>query len=159
MNVLSTLYLDTNIVVDNTWQKMMGRKQTNRISMRSTKRRILYTAGNEADGRWVEEATAATASIQEGGYGYRQQLQWQRILKKEVEEDSDATVEMDDDVEQITYSPSEEVDEDSDAMVVMEDDAEQETSLPGEETKMTSNVLGDELGICNTVRMEEEISI
>jgi hypothetical protein len=109
MTVLSTLYLDTNIVVDNTWQKMMGRKQTNRRSMRSTKRRILYTAGNEADGRWVEEATAATASIEEGGYGYTQELQWQPILQKEVDEDSDATVEMDDDVEQITYSPSEEV--------------------------------------------------
>jgi hypothetical protein len=27
----------------------------------------------------------------------------------------------------------------------------------GEETKMTSNVLGDELRICNTVHMEEEI--
>jgi hypothetical protein len=64
---------------------------------------------------------------------------------------------MDDDVKKITYSPSEEVDEDSDATVVMKDDAEQETSLPGEETKMTSNVLGDELRICNTVHMEEEI--
>jgi hypothetical protein len=62
------------------------------------KRRILYTAGNEADGRWVEEATAATASIQEGGYGYMQPLQWQPILQKKVDEDSDATVEMDDDV-------------------------------------------------------------
>jgi hypothetical protein len=39
----------------------------------------------------------------------------------------------------------------------MEDDAEQETSSPGEETKMTSNVLGDELRICNTVRMKDEI--
>jgi hypothetical protein len=35
---------------------------------------------------------------------------------------------MDDDVKKFTYSPSEEVDEDSDATVVMEDDAEQETS-------------------------------
>jgi hypothetical protein len=74
MTVLSTLYRYTNIVVYNTWQKMMGRKQTNRRSMRSKKRRILYTAGNEADGRRVEEATVATASIQEGGYGYRQPL-------------------------------------------------------------------------------------
>jgi hypothetical protein len=158
MTVVSTLYLDTNIVVDNTWQEMMGRKQTNRRSMRSTKRRILYTSGNEADGRWVEKATAATASIQEGGYGYRQQLKWQPILQKEVDDDSDGMVEMDDDVEQITYSSSEEVDEDSDATIVMEDeDDEQETSLPGEETKMTSNVLGDGLRICNTVRMKEEI--
>jgi hypothetical protein len=39
----------------------------------------------------------------------------------------------------------------------MEDDAEQEKSSPGGETKMTSNVLGDELRICNTVRTEEEI--
>jgi hypothetical protein len=96
--------------------------------MRLKKRRILYTAGNEADGRWVEEATAATASSQEGGYGCRQPQQCQPILQKEVDEDSDATVEMDDDVKKFTYSPSEEVDEDSDATVVMEDDAEQETS-------------------------------
>jgi hypothetical protein len=129
-----------------------------RRSTRSTKTRKFYTAGNEADGRWVEEATTAETSIQEGGYGDRQQLKWQPILQKEVHEDSDATVEMDDDVEQITYSPSEEVYEDSDATVVMEsDDDEEESDLPSDEAKMKSDVLGDELRTCNTVRTEDEI--
>jgi hypothetical protein len=70
----------------------------------------------------------------------------------------DATVEMNDDVEQITYSPGEEVDEDSDA-TEMEDDAELETNSAGDETKMKSNVLGDEFRICNTVCTEDEIFI
>jgi hypothetical protein len=45
----------------------------------STKTRMVYTAGNEADDRWVEAATTAT-SVRQEGYGYRQ-LQWQAILQ------------------------------------------------------------------------------
>jgi hypothetical protein len=154
-------------------------KKYYRRSTRSTKTRKFYTAGNGADGRWVEEATTAATSIQEGGYGYRE-LQWKSILHKEVDEDSDATVEMNDDDKETTNSTGEEVDEDSDATVVMEDDAELgeevdedsdatvvmeddaelETNSPGDETKMNSNVLGgDEFRICNTVRTEDEIYI
>jgi hypothetical protein len=77
-------------------------------------------------------------------YGYRE-VEWQSILHKDVDNNSDATVEM--------------VDEDSDARVVMEVDAELETNGVRDETKMKSNVLGDELRICNTVRTEDERSI
>ncbi len=161
--------LQTNSKVCDMLSKEVVQKKYYRRSARSTKTRKFYTAGNEADGRWVEEATTATTSIQEGGYGYRE-LQRKSILQKEADEDSDATVEMNDDDKQTKYTTSEDVnedsdatvameDEDSDATVVMEDDAELETNSPGDETKMSSNVLGDDFGICNTVRTEDEIYV
>ncbi len=106
---------------------------------------MFYRDGSGAgDSRWVEEATTASTSIPEEWFGYRE-LEWESILHKEVDQDSDATVEM--------------VDEDSDAPVVMEDDAELKTNSVGEETEMKSNVLDDELRICNTVHTEDEILI
>ena len=97
--------------------KEVVQKKYYRKSTRSTKTRKFYTADNGANGRWVKEATTASTSIPEGGYGYRE-LEWESILHKEVDEDSDAMVEM--------------VDEDSDATVVMEDDAELKTNSKGD---------------------------
>jgi hypothetical protein len=36
---------------------MVQRNTNQRSTTRSTKPRIIYTAGNEADGNWVEEST------------------------------------------------------------------------------------------------------
>jgi hypothetical protein len=41
--------------------------------------------------------------------------------------------------------------------VMESDDDEEESDLPSDEAKMKSDVLGDELRTCNTVRTEDEI--
>jgi hypothetical protein len=90
---------------------------------------MFYTAGNGANGKWVEEAINPRSVGQEG-YGYRQ-LQQQAILQQERYEDSDA-------------------------MVVMKDDAELGTYSQSDERKMKTKLLvGNELGICNTVHTED----
>jgi hypothetical protein len=140
--------------------KGLLQKMSRRRSKRSIKTRKFYTAGNEADGRWVEEATRITKSIQKEELMQRH-IQWQARLQKEVDEDSDATVVMQDDAEEDTYSTSDEMHEDSDATVMMKDDAGQNTcSLNGDETKVTMSEPGDDMGKCkNMVRSEEEICI
>ncbi len=129
-------------------------------SKRSIKTRKFYTAGNEADGRWVEEETTTAMSLQKEELMQRH-IQWQASLQKEVDEDSDATVVMKDDAEEDTYSTSDEMHEDSDATVMMKDDAGQNTCSPSsDETKVTRSEPGDDMGKCkNMVRPEEEIYI
>jgi hypothetical protein len=67
------------------------------------KTRKFYIAGNEADGRWVEEATRTTKSIQKEELMHRH-IQWQASLQQEVDEDSNATVVMKDDAEEDSYT-------------------------------------------------------
>jgi hypothetical protein len=64
-------------------------------------------------------------------------------LQQEVDENSNATLVMNDDAELNTsYSMSQEVHEDSDATVVMKDDAELTTYSPsGDEAKLKSSIL------------------
>jgi hypothetical protein len=54
-------------------------------------------------------------------------VEWQAILQKEVEYDSDTTVVMKDDDDQDAYPISDEMHEESDAMEMIEDDAKQST--------------------------------
>ena len=131
-------------------------KKYYRRSNRSTKIRKFYTAGNEADGRWVEEATTTTLSNQEEVYGHSH-IEWETRLQQEVDEDSDATLVMEDEPELDTYSKSEKGDEESVAMVLMKYDAELNTYLPsGDETNVKSGVLREDLEKCNTVRTQDE---
>jgi hypothetical protein len=108
-------------------------------SKRSIKTREFYTAGNRADGKWMdikEEASATAMSIREEG-SIQRPIQWQAILQREVEYDSDAKVVMKDDDDQDTYLMSDEMHEDSDATEMIEDDAEQSTySTSGDETEV-----------------------
>jgi hypothetical protein len=76
-----------------------------RRSKRSIKTRKFYTAGKRADGKWVdsvEEASTTAMSIREEG-SMQRPIQWQAILQREVEYDSDATVVMKDDDDQDAY--------------------------------------------------------
>jgi hypothetical protein len=150
----------TNNDVCVTMSKGLLQKMSRRRSKRSIKTRKFYTAGNEADGRWVEEETTTAMSLQKEDVMQRH-IQWQASLQKEVDEDSDATVVMKDDAEEDTYSTSDEMHEDSDATVMMKDDAGQNTCSPsGDETKVTRSEPGDDMGKCkNMVRPEEEIYI
>jgi hypothetical protein len=129
-------------------------------SKRSIKTRKFYMAGNEADGRWVEEATRTATSIQKEELMHRH-IQWQASLQQEVDEDSDATVVIKDDAEEDSaYSMSDEMHEDSDATVMMKDDSERNTYSPsGDETKEKRSELGEDMGKCNKVRTEEKIYI
>ena len=93
-----------------------------RSTSRSTKpARIICTAGNGADGNWVEETTLP--SIGQQAYGYNP-FQGQLILQQEVDEDKDATVLMKDDGELDTYS-QEADEENDDTTVEMKTDDEQ----------------------------------
>jgi hypothetical protein len=131
-------------------------KKYYRRSNRSTKIRKFYTAGNEADGRWVEEATTTTMSNQEEVYGHSH-IEWETSLQQEVDEDSDATLVMEDEPELDTYSKSEKGDEESVAMVLMKGDAERNTYSPsGDETNVKSGVLREDMEKCNTVRKQDE---
>ncbi len=131
-------------------------KKYYRRSNRSTKIRKFFTAGNEADGRWVEEATTTTMSNQEEVDG-DSQIEWETSLQQEVDEDSDATLVMEDEPELDTYSKSEKGDDESVAMVLMKGDAEQSTYSPsGEETNVKSGVLREDMKKCNTVRKQDE---
>ena len=131
-------------------------KKYYRRSNRSTKIRKFFTAGNEADGRWVEEATTTTMSNQEEVYGHSH-IEWETSLQQEVDEDSDATLVMEDEPELDTYSKSEKGDDESVAMVLMKGDAEQSTYSPsGEETNVKSGVLREDMKKCNTVRKQDE---
>jgi hypothetical protein len=148
-------------VVCVTMSKGVLQKMYRRRSKRSIKTREFYTAGSEADGRWVEEETTTAMSLQKEALMQRH-IQWQASLQKEVDEDSGATVVMKDDAEEDTYSMSDEMHEDSsDATVVMKDDAGQNTCSPsGDETKVTRSEPGDDMVKCkNMVRPEEEIYI
>jgi hypothetical protein len=135
-------------------------KMSRRRSKRSIKTRNFYTAGNEADGRWVEEERTTAMSLQKEVLMQRH-IQWQASVQKEVDEDSDATEVMKDDAEEDTYSTGDKMHEDSDATVMMKDDAGRNTCSPsGDETKVTRSEPGDDMGKCkNMVRPEEEIYI
>jgi hypothetical protein len=50
-------------------------------SNRSIKTRKFHTAGNRAEGRWVEEAATTATSIQKEGAMHRH-IQWQAIPQK-----------------------------------------------------------------------------
>jgi hypothetical protein len=142
-----------------TMSKGVIQKMSCSRSKRSIKTRKFYTAGNEAVGRWVEEATRTATSIQKEVLLHRH-VQWQASLQQEVDKDSDATVLMKYNAEEGTYSMSEEMHEDSDATVIMKDDAHRNTYSPsGDETKEKRSELGEDMGKCNTVPTEEEIYI
>jgi hypothetical protein len=51
-------------------------------SKRSIKTRKFYTTGNEADGRWVEEATTTATRIQKEGLMHKH-IKWQSSLQTE----------------------------------------------------------------------------
>jgi hypothetical protein len=133
-----------------------------RRSKRSIKTRKLYTAGNRADGKWVdsvEEASTTAMSIRKEG-SMQRPSKWQAILKKEVKDDSDATVVMKDDDDHDAYPRSDEMHEESDAMEVMEDDAKQNAySTSDDEPEVKRGELEEAAGNCNTVRTEDEIYI
>mgnify|MGYP000571097305 CR=1 FL=1 len=98
-----------------------------RRSKRSIKTRKLYTAGNRADGKWVdsvEEASTTAMSIRKEG-SVQRHIQWQATLWKEEDDDSDATVVMEDD--------------DSDATVVMKDDDEEDRNMRNDEVHERNN--------------------
>ena len=77
-------------------------------SKRTIKTRKFYTAGNGADGRWVEGATTTAMSIQKQGLMLKHII-LQSSLQMEEDEDSDATVVMKDDAEEDTYSISDDM--------------------------------------------------
>jgi hypothetical protein len=142
-----------------TMSKGAIQKMSCRRSKRSIKTRKFYTAGIEADGRWVEETTRTATSIQKEELLMHRHIQWQASLQQEVDEDGDATVVMKDDAEEDSYSMSDEMHEDSDAKVMMKDDAKRNTCSPcGDETKEKRSELAEDMGKC-TVRTEEEINI
>ena len=142
-----------------------------RRSKRSIKARKFYTAGNRADGRWedsVDEASATAMSIRREG-SMQRHIQWQAILQKEVDDDSDATVVMKDDDsdatvvmkdddDEDTYPRKDEVHEESNASEMTEDNAKQSTySTSGDEPDVKRSKLGKDREKCNTVRTEDEI--
>jgi hypothetical protein len=133
-----------------------------RRSKRSIKTRKFYTSGNRADGKWVdsvEEASTTAMSIRKEG-SIQRPIEWQAILQKEVEYDSDATVVMKDDDDQDKYPISDEMHEESDAMEMIEDDAKQSTySTSDDEPEVKRGELEEDVGKCNTVRTEDEIYI
>jgi hypothetical protein len=133
-----------------------------RRSKRSIKARKFYTAGNRADGRWedsVDEASATAMSIRREG-SMQRHIQWQAILQKEVDDDSDATVVMKDDDDEDTYPRKDEVHEESNASEMTEDNAKQSTySTSGDEPDVKRSKLGKDREKCNTVRTEDEIYI
>jgi hypothetical protein len=96
-------------------------------------------------------------SIQKEGLMHMH-IKWQTSLQKEEDEDSDARVVMKDDAEEDTYSMSDKMNEDSDATVTMEDDPKQNTnSQSGDAIKVKRSKHVKDMGICGTVRREDEI--
>jgi hypothetical protein len=61
--------------------KGVVQKMSRLRSNRSIKTRKFHTAGNRAEGRWVEEAATTATSIQKEGAMHRH-IQWQAIPQK-----------------------------------------------------------------------------
>jgi hypothetical protein len=131
-------------------------------SKRSIKTRKLYTAGNRADGKWVdsvEKASTTAMSIRKEG-SMQRHIQWQAILQREVEYDSDATVVMKDYDDQDTYPMSDKMHEESNATEMIEDDVKQSMySTSDDEPEVKRGELEEDVGKCDTVRTQDEIYI